>query len=72
MNADAGAVVAGVGEGGQARGGGVVRHGQSVNAGGGDVMHRARLGLRNPEWEPVGGKDRLDVAPVGVRLAGVL
>src|SRR5271170_1278878 len=70
-DADSGAVVAGVGEGGQPGGGGVVEGGQGVGAGGGDVVHRAGLRGRDPQREPVRGGYRLDVTAVGVRLAGV-
>src|SRR6266480_1351742 len=71
VDAHSGAVVAGVGQGGQSGGGGVVEGGQGVGAGGGDVVHRAGLGGRDPQREPVRGQDGLDVAAVGVRLAGV-
>ena len=56
VDADAGAVVAGVGQGGQAGGGGAVEGGQGVDAGGGDVVHRAGLGVGDPQREPVRGE----------------
>ena len=46
------AVVAGVSQGGQSGGGGAVEGGQGMSAGGGDVMHRARLHLGGPQREP--------------------
>src|SRR5690242_6395937 len=70
-NANAGAVVAGVGQSGQSDGGGVVEGGQGVGAGGGQVVHRAGLGVGDPQREPAWGEDGLDVAAVGVRLPGV-
>jgi len=42
-----------------------------VSAGGGDVVHRARLGGRDPQREAVRGEHGLDVAAMAVRLAGV-
>src|SRR6266516_7573844 len=72
VDAHSGAVVAGVGQGGQSGGGGgVVEGGQGVGAGGGDVVHRAGLGIGDPQREPVRGGKRMDVAAVGARLAGV-
>ncbi len=65
------AVVAGIGEGQQVMGGGPVQPWQGVAAGGGEVVHRAGLHVRNPQREPVGGEHRLDVAAVGMGLAGV-
>jgi hypothetical protein len=70
-DADSGAVVAGVGEGGQSGGGCLVESGQGVDTGGGDVVHRAGLGAGDPQGEPARGEDGLDVATVGVGLAGV-
>ena len=43
QDANAGAVVAGAGQGGQSGGGGVVEGGQGVASGGGQVVHRAGL-----------------------------
>jgi hypothetical protein len=37
-----------------------------MSAGGGDVVHRARLHFRDPQREPARGENRLDVAVVGV------
>jgi len=54
VDADSGAVVAGVGQGEQSGGGGAVERGQGVKAGGGDVVRRARLGVRDPQREPGG------------------
>ena len=71
VDADARAVIAGVSEGGQPGGGGPVQRGQGVAAGGCDVMHRARLGDRYPQREPVRGDDRLDVAAMGMGFAGI-
>ena len=72
VDADARAVVAEVGEGGQvSRDCSPVQGGQGVDAGGGDVVHRAGLGIGDPQREPVRGKHCLDVAAVGVRFAGV-
>ena len=45
--------------------------GQRVEAGGGDVVHRARLGVRDPQREPVRGQHRLHVPGVGPHLAAV-
>src|SRR6266513_2563808 len=70
-DADSGAVVAGVGQGGQSGGGGAVEGGQGVDTGGGQVVHRAGPGGRDPQREPARGEDGLDVATVGVRLPGV-
>lgn len=42
-----------------------------MGAGGGDVMHRARLHIRDPQREPAWSGHGLDVAAVGMRLAGV-
>lgn len=39
--------------------------------GSGQVVHRAGLHLGNPQREPVWRHDRLDVAAVGMGLAGV-
>ena len=44
---------------------------QRVKARGGEVVHRAGLGLRDPQREPVRGDDRLNVGAVRVRLAGL-
>ena len=51
QDADARAVVAGIGEGGQLRRGGPVERGQGVDAGGGEVVHRAGLCVRDPQRE---------------------
>src|SRR5512135_2997951 len=48
VDADAGTLVAGIGEGGQAIGGRLVQRGQAVLAGGGDVRHGARLRAGHP------------------------
>src|SRR5215468_3648810 len=71
MDADAGAVVAGVGESGQTSCGGGVERGESVQAGGGEVVYRAGFGGRDPQREPARGEHGLDVAAVGVCLPGV-
>src|SRR6266571_551826 len=71
VDAYSGAVVARVGQGGQSGGGGVVEGRQGVGAGGGQVMHRSGLGGRNPQREPAGSGDRLDVAAVAVSFSGV-
>src|SRR5439155_15022695 len=55
VHADARAVISQVGQGGQAGGGGVVEGGQGVDTGGGEVMHRARLHLGDPQREPAWG-----------------
>src|SRR6266516_1015020 len=56
VDANSGAVVAGVGQGGQSGGGGgTVEGGQGVGAGGGDVVHRDGLGIGDPQREPVRG-----------------
>jgi hypothetical protein len=68
VDADTGSFVSRVGQGGQARCGGRVERREHVGAGGGDVVHRARLCLRGPQREAVGGEDGLDVAAVCVRL----
>jgi hypothetical protein len=70
QDADARALMAGVGNGGQAGRGGRAGRGQGMGAGGGDVVHRARFRLRDPQRGPVRGH-RLDVAAVSVRLARV-
>ena len=69
MNADARAVIAGIGQGGQVSRGGQVQRGQGVDAGGGDVVHRTGLHGRDPQREPVRGEHGLDVAAVAVGLA---
>ena len=61
----------GVGQGGQSGGGGAVEGGQGVDAGGGQIMHRAGLGIGDPQREPARGQDGLDAAAVAVGLAGV-
>ena len=61
----------GAGQGRQARCGGGVERGERVGAGGGDVVHRARLGRPGPQREAVRGEDGLDVAAVGVRFPGI-
>ena len=71
VDADAGTLIAGIGQGSQPLGGGAVERGQGVGAGGGDVVHRARLHGRDPPREPAGGEQRLDIAAVRVRLAGI-
>src|SRR5208282_5721526 len=71
VDADPGAVVAGVGQGGQSARGGTVERGQGVDPGGGDVVHRARLGVGDPQREAVRGEHGLDVPAVRVRLPGV-
>src|SRR5579859_7301890 len=58
VDADSGAVVAGVVQGAQSGGGGVVEGGQGVGAGGGQVVHRVGLGGRDPQREPVGSGNR--------------
>ncbi len=63
--------ISGVGQRGQVMRSGTVESGQGVRAGGGEVVYRAGLGFRDPQREPVRGEDGLDVAAVGVRLAGV-
>jgi hypothetical protein len=60
-----------VGQGGQSGGGGAVEGGQGVDAGGGQIMHRAGLGIGDPQREPARGQDGLDAAAVAVGLAGV-
>jgi hypothetical protein len=47
-DADACALLAGIGQGGQAGGGGLVERGQGVGAGRGDVVHRAGFCVRDP------------------------
>ena len=54
VQADAGAVVAGISEGWQAIRGSTVKPGQGVPAGSGDVVHRAGPGIRYPQREPPG------------------
>ena len=71
VDAYSGAVVAGVGQGGQSGGGGAVEGRQGVGAGGGEVVHRTRLHGRDPQREPIRSKHGLDVSAVGVGLAGV-
>src|SRR5216684_3447073 len=63
--------ISGVGQRGQVMRSGTVESGQGVRAGGGEVVYRAGLGGRDPQREPVRGEDGVDVAAVGVRLAGV-
>jgi hypothetical protein len=69
QDADARTFIAWIGQGSQAGGGGSVKRGKGVGAGGGDVVHRAGHYLRNPQREPVWGGHRLDVAAVRMRLA---
>ena len=45
--------------------------GVGVDAGCGDVVHRAGLDLPDPQREPIGGEHRLDVAAAGAGLAGI-
>ena len=71
VDADSGAVVAGVGEGGKPGGRGFVQGGQGMAAGGGDVVDRARLNLGDPQWGAVRGGQELDVAAEGVVFTGV-
>jgi hypothetical protein len=66
-DAGAGAVVAEGSKGGQACGG-AVAGGQGVEAGGGEIVHRPRLGVADPEREVAGGEHGQDAAAVGVRL----
>ena len=54
QDADARALIAGVGKGGQAGRGSRVERGQGMGAGGGDVVHRAGPGRRDPQREPSG------------------
>ena len=49
----------------------MVEDGQGVDAGSGNVVPRPRLGVGDPQREPARGAYRLDVATVGMRLAGV-
>jgi pimeloyl-ACP methyl ester carboxylesterase len=65
VDADARAVVAGIGEGRQLRCGRPVERGQGVDAGGGEVVHRAGLFVGDPQREAVRGEHGLDVAAVG-------
>jgi hypothetical protein len=71
VDADASAVIAGIGQGGQPVRGGAVERCEGVPAGSGDVVYRAGLGVRDPQREPAGAGDCLHVAAVGVRLAGI-
>src|SRR6202034_2222464 len=71
VDANARSLIAGIGQGGQALGGGPVERGQGVGAGGGDVVHRAWLNVGGPQRKAVRGEHRLDVAAVAVGLAGV-
>src|SRR5260370_7919307 len=71
VDAYSSAVVAGVGQGGQSGGGGVVEGGQGVGAGGGEVVHRAGLHIGGPQREAVRRQDGLDVPAVAVRLPAV-
>ncbi|MGK3205511.1 hypothetical protein ABFJ78_30505 [Amycolatopsis sp. MEPSY49] len=72
MDADAGGVVGPVGQGGQATGrGGGQRADDVVVAGGGQIVAGAGQHRRNPEREPVGAGQELDVAAEGAVLAGV-
>lgn len=57
VNADPGAVVVAVGEGGQAGRGCGVQGAEHVRAGSGQVVHRARLDLGDPQREPVGRRE---------------
>ncbi|MCP3770707.1 hypothetical protein NLY10_29235 [Streptomyces sp. MAR25Y5] len=61
-DADAGADVALVGQGGQAVGCGLVQRGQGVDAGGGDVGDAAGLGVGDPQRGAVRGGQKLDVS----------
>jgi hypothetical protein len=70
-DADAGALVSQISRGGQPVRGRDVERRQGVDAGGGEVVHRSRLNPGDPQREPVRRHDRLDVAAVRMRLAGV-
>lgn len=52
-------------------GGGPVQGGQSVGAGGGHVVDRARLDRGDPQWGAVGSGQNLDVAAEHVVFPGV-
>src|SRR5690606_42128652 len=71
VHADSGAVVGGVGQGGQAAGGRGVQGAQGVFAGGGQIVHRAGLDAGYPDRQPVGAHHRLDVAAKAASLARV-
>lgn len=71
LDADSGALVPRVGQGGHPKRGRAVQGGEGVDAGGGDVVDRAGLGGRDPDREPAGQGDGLDVAAVPVSLPGV-
>ena len=71
VNADSGAVVAAVGEGGQAGCGGGVQRAQDVCAGGGQIVDGAGFDLGDPQRQAAGRRQRLEVAGVLVGLAGV-
>lgn len=59
-NADAGAVVAGIDQGGKPVGGGFVQRPQDVCAGGGQVVHRSGFDVGCPQWQ---GADRAWMLP---------
>jgi len=71
QDADACALVAGVGQGGQACCRRLLESGKGVGAGGGDVVHRPGFHIGDPQRESIGGEDGLNVAAVGVRLARI-
>ena len=71
FDADSGAVVAVVGQGGHSEGGGAVQGRERVDPGGSDVVDRSGLGVGKPDREPAGQGDGLDVAAVAVGFAGV-
>lgn len=65
------ALVAGVGEGGQSLAGRGVQRAEAVFAGSGQVVDRAGLDLRDPDREPVGTEQSVDVAAEIMSLTGV-
>ncbi len=63
QDADARALIAGVGKGGQAGRGGRVERGQGMGAGGGDVVHRAGFHLRDHSGNPSGASTAWTLPP---------
>lgn len=70
-DADSGAFVAAVGQGGKSLGRCGVQGAQDVGACCGQVVDRAGFDIGGPQREPGGGREGLDVAGVLMGLAGV-
>lgn len=70
-DADARALVSGIGQGHQPGGGRGVERAEHVGTGRGEIVHRSGFDLGDEEGEPVRAHDPLDIAAVGLGFAGV-